>query len=199
MANGAGRNKADTQEKILAAATELFVSRGYEGATIRDIADRAGVSRTTVFWHFSDKASLFRESFSRMLEPFRESFARNWDEVDASKRLEEQIAMSLRFTEDHGDEIVAFVRWAVESPQLGGIVVDTLLDLNQRFAGALTETVSQLLPGDRDPKLVAHGLMQAFDAILLIGAFDQRPGGHDFRVASLNALVALINRDAMNS
>ena len=104
--------------------------------------------------------------------------------------------MSQRFAEDHGEEILAFLRWTVESPELSGIVVETLLGLNHRFAGALTETVSQLIPEDRDPKLVAHGLMLAFDASLLIGAFDKRPGGQDLCRASVNALVALINRDA---
>ena len=192
-----GRDKADTQDRILTAATELFVARGYERTTVRDIAARAGVSRATVFWHFSDKASVFRESFSRMVAPFRESLSRQWDDIDVSKRLDEQIAMSQRFAEDHGEEIAAFVRWALESPQLRGIVVDTLLDLNHRFAGALTETVSQLIPEDRDPKLVAHGLMLAFDATLLLGFFDGRPRVHDERVASVNALVAMINRDAM--
>jgi len=191
------RDKADTQDRILTAATELFIAGGYEGTTVRDVADRAQVSRTTVFWHFSDKASLFRESFSRILQPFRESLERSWDDVDAPKRLEEQTALSQRFAEEHGEEIMAFVRWAVESPELSGIVVKTLLDLNHRFAGALTETISMMIPEDREPKLLAHSLMLAFDASLLIGAFDTQPGSQDFRVASVNALVKLITRDAM--
>ena len=76
MSTTGGRDKRDTQNRILAAATELFIAGGYERTTVRDVAERAGVSRTTVFWHFSDKASLFRESFSRILEEFRESFSR---------------------------------------------------------------------------------------------------------------------------
>ena len=76
MTGTRGRDKADTQEKILIAATELFIADGYEATTVRDIAVRAGVGRATVFWHFSDKASVFRESFTRMLAPFRESLLR---------------------------------------------------------------------------------------------------------------------------
>jgi AcrR family transcriptional regulator len=196
MGTTRSRDKIDTQHRILTAATVLFVERGYERTTVRDVADRAGVSRTTVFWHFSDKVSLFRESFSRMLEPFRESFSRNWDGIDAPKRLEEQIAFSQQFAQEHGEEITAFIRWAVESPELSGVVVETLLDLNHRFAGALTETVSKLIPEDHDPKLVANGLMLAFDASLLLGAFDPQPSAQSARLASVNSLVALINRDA---
>jgi hypothetical protein len=58
--------KAATQERILAAASELFLTRGYENTTIAQVAARAEVSRATVFWHFSDKESLFRECFNRI-------------------------------------------------------------------------------------------------------------------------------------
>ena len=53
--------KQRTREKILAAAAELFATRGYEGATIRDIARRAGMSTGAVFASFTDKSDLFGE------------------------------------------------------------------------------------------------------------------------------------------
>ena len=53
--------KQQTREKILAAARELFTQRGYEGATIRDIAKAAGMSTGAVFASFVDKADLFDE------------------------------------------------------------------------------------------------------------------------------------------
>ena len=78
MAEGeVAKGKAATQERVLAAATELFITRSYEGTAIADIAKRAGVSRSTVFWHFGDKRGLFREAFIRLLAPFRESLERD--------------------------------------------------------------------------------------------------------------------------
>ena len=53
--------KARTREKILASAKELFTAKGYEGATIRDIAAAAGMSTGAVFASFSDKSELFQE------------------------------------------------------------------------------------------------------------------------------------------
>lgn len=196
MAGNKGRDKADTQEKILSSATELFIADGYEATTVRDIAVRAGVGRATVFWHFSDKASVFREAFARMLSPFRESLLQKDASLEPAKRLEEQIASSKNFAEAHGDEITACVRWALESPELREIVVETLLDLNHRFAGSLAETVSELIPEDRDPKLIAHALMLSFDATLLLGFFDQGSRSHEERLASVQALVSLIQRDS---
>jgi AcrR family transcriptional regulator len=53
--------KQRTREKILSAATTLFSERGYEGATIRDIAKAAGMSTGAVFASFADKSDLFGE------------------------------------------------------------------------------------------------------------------------------------------
>jgi AcrR family transcriptional regulator len=53
--------KQKTREKILAAARRLFTERGYEGATVRDIAGAAGMSTGAVFASFADKAELFDE------------------------------------------------------------------------------------------------------------------------------------------
>jgi AcrR family transcriptional regulator len=52
-------SKARTRQKVLEAARDLFMERGYDAATIRDIAARAGLSTGAVFASFSDKADLF--------------------------------------------------------------------------------------------------------------------------------------------
>jgi AcrR family transcriptional regulator len=51
--------KRRTRAKILTAAKALFAKRGYEGATIRDIAAAAGMSTGAVFASFTDKSDLF--------------------------------------------------------------------------------------------------------------------------------------------
>lgn len=44
--------------EILAAAERIFVEYGYEGATIRKIADAVGVSSTALYMHFRDKSEI---------------------------------------------------------------------------------------------------------------------------------------------
>ena len=53
--------KQRTRQKILEAARALFNERGYDGATVRDIAKAAGMSTGAVFASFADKAELFDE------------------------------------------------------------------------------------------------------------------------------------------
>ncbi len=47
--------------EILQAAERLFVECGYEGATIRRIADEVGVSSTALYMHFRDKSEILLE------------------------------------------------------------------------------------------------------------------------------------------
>ncbi|MFN9712008.1 MAG: TetR/AcrR family transcriptional regulator [Alphaproteobacteria bacterium] len=47
--------------EILKAAERIFVAEGYEGATIRRIADEVGVSSTALYMHFPDKAAILHE------------------------------------------------------------------------------------------------------------------------------------------
>ncbi|MEU4739655.1 TetR family transcriptional regulator [Actinosynnema sp. NPDC023658] len=52
----------DTKAALLAAAREVFVERGYEGATVRSIAGRAGVDAAMVNHWFGGKEGLFAEA-----------------------------------------------------------------------------------------------------------------------------------------
>ncbi|NUR87109.1 MAG: TetR family transcriptional regulator [Nonomuraea sp.] len=52
------RKKAATRQSIADAALRLFLERGYDHVSIRDIAEAADVSVTTVFKHFTGKEAL---------------------------------------------------------------------------------------------------------------------------------------------
>jgi AcrR family transcriptional regulator len=57
-ARGEGHQR---RAEILEAAERIFVSGGYDGATIRKIADEVGVSPTALYMHFPDKQAMLME------------------------------------------------------------------------------------------------------------------------------------------
>ncbi|GAA0512381.1 TetR family transcriptional regulator [Saccharopolyspora subtropica] len=64
------RKKAATRQAISDAALRLFLERGYEQVGIRDVAEAADVSTTTVFKHFTGKEALvFDQDQQREAEP----------------------------------------------------------------------------------------------------------------------------------
>ncbi|MFF3765333.1 TetR/AcrR family transcriptional regulator [Streptomyces sp. NPDC001922] len=52
------RKKAATRQAIADAALELFLEHGFERVSVRDVAERADVSTTTLFAHFPSKEAL---------------------------------------------------------------------------------------------------------------------------------------------
>jgi AcrR family transcriptional regulator len=188
------RGKAATQERILVAATDLFLAQGYERTTMAEVGERAGVARATVFWHFSDKASLFREAFNRLLEPIRDSLGRDYGDQPPAKELEQRVAVYERFGADHRQAVIGFVRWAMEETDTRDWLIATLLDLHQRFVGGLTETVARLAPEGADAKGLATGLAVALDGALFLSFFDPSAERSADRNAGVGALVAEIQR-----
>jgi AcrR family transcriptional regulator len=58
MGRIAGVTAAETRERLLRAAAEVFAERGYDGTRVIDIAAAAGVSNGALYAHFGSKAEL---------------------------------------------------------------------------------------------------------------------------------------------
>src|SRR5579871_878581 len=71
------REKSETRDKILDAARELFATEGYEGVSMRKVAEKIEYSPTAIYVHFADKNELFRElchqDFARLAQVFQSS------------------------------------------------------------------------------------------------------------------------------
>ena len=52
--------KTDAKHALLISATKVFAEKGFEGATVKDLADEAGVNVSLVSYHFGGKDGLYR-------------------------------------------------------------------------------------------------------------------------------------------
>jgi AcrR family transcriptional regulator len=62
MGRIAGVTAAETRERLLRAAAEVFAERGYDGTRVADIAAAAGVSNGALYAHFASKADLLADA-----------------------------------------------------------------------------------------------------------------------------------------
>jgi AcrR family transcriptional regulator len=71
------RKKLETRDKILDAARELFIKQGYDGVSMRELAQMIEYSPTTIYLHFADKEQLFqelcRQDFARLAQVFQDA------------------------------------------------------------------------------------------------------------------------------
>lgn len=63
----AGRPRASSRETLAEAACELFLEKGYEATSVVDIAQRAGVSRSSFFNYFSSKSDVLWSGMDRRI------------------------------------------------------------------------------------------------------------------------------------
>lgn len=114
------RPKLDTQalattERLLMAAEEEFGANGFEGARLSDIAERVGISRPSLLYHFESKQDLY------------EAVVRN-----AFLRLGESIAFDLDGPEPYAEKVVraveGFVEFIEARPSIARLLLRDVID-----------------------------------------------------------------------
>jgi AcrR family transcriptional regulator len=68
------RRREQTRDVLIAAATEVFAKRGYEGASLEEIADAAGFTRGAIYKNFDGKEDLFFAVTTRFNDLILEAF-----------------------------------------------------------------------------------------------------------------------------
>jgi AcrR family transcriptional regulator len=108
--------KQRTRRHLLDAAKRLFNERGYEAATVRDIAAAAGLSTGAVFASFADKADLFGEVILDDYDALAERLAAaDADDATAESSLLRLFSTAYAFHRDH----LPLVRAAIGHSWLG--------------------------------------------------------------------------------
>jgi TetR/AcrR family transcriptional regulator len=147
----------DTRERIVAAALDLFAERSFEGATMRHIAERAGVTQPLVNYHFRSKDELWRVAMDRVFARLREALEareaglRGVDEITIAKLIvREFITFSAANPELH--------RIITQECKTEGSRLDWLVDNHIRpLYDATTEVLQRLVDAGRiAPIPVAH-------------------------------------------
>lgn len=71
---------ADTKTRIQAAALELFAEQGLQQTSLREIAERLGMTKTALYHHFSSRQELIRS----LARPVVDEMTRQLDELEAT-------------------------------------------------------------------------------------------------------------------
>jgi TetR/AcrR family transcriptional repressor of mexJK operon len=155
-ANGAGEGRtARKRRAILAAATEVFLQHGYMGASMDEVAAKAGVSKQTVYKQFEDKQHLFTEivlgTNAVVVDNFAESFTNSLDEAtDVRAALRE---LARRFVENLLEPDVLRLRRLVLAE------ADRFPDVSTTwFEGGFHRTL--VLLGESMARLAGRGLLR---------------------------------------
>lgn len=82
------RSKQETRQAILGAATQMFQREGYEGFSLRQVAENIGYTPTTIYLYFKDKDDLLFAVCSQGFTEFTQALQHAYDtHPDPGERL----------------------------------------------------------------------------------------------------------------
>lgn len=122
----------DMHDRLIELAKGTFAKKGYVAASLRDIADQAGVTAAAVYYHFEKKEDLLREIIFAGLERIGR------DVVEA---------LASRFTPEQALEAVirAHLRYNVDCPRESKIIIEDSRFLNEVDYAAVREKQKAVL------------------------------------------------------
>ena len=177
-----------TRERLLDAAEAIFCDRGVTRTSLSEIATAAGMTRGAVYWHFKDKADLFRAMCDRATLPLDAMFERAGEGVLADP-LGTLRALSIGALQNLADDPRAQKVFEIVFHK--SELVDELADLataHRQERGACLAQIEDImrrsveaaqLPADLDPMLATQGLHALMVGIMHEWVLD--PSAYDLR------------------
>ena len=85
-------NDESTKVKIIEAAIDCFGEFGYDGTSMRLIAEKLGISKPAIYYHFPDKQHLFQGIVAFVMDKFSNALEKiKNDQTDAISKLKNVI------------------------------------------------------------------------------------------------------------
>lgn len=165
--SGAGlrqSQKAATRRRVLAAACDLFASQGYEAATVRQIANLAGVSVGSVFTSFASKGEILSEVMKDRLDELYAELDRVAPHLRGSTadRLRSMFAIHFAFEQRHVQLFLAHLAAAYDwTLGPGATPYGRNLRLQELILDCLNRGVAE---GDVDPATDLQGVVDLLRA-----------------------------------
>lgn len=164
------------EEKLLASALKLFSEKGYEGTSIREIIEGAGVTRPVLYYYFENKEALFCRVVEQTFRDFTSEIADIRERIPGCReRLKAIIVAGFGLTERNPEGVRLILQVLFSPPQQGPKVDQSYLQ-KKRFRlieEVMTEGLEkqEICGGDAQSLALAFlGLMDMY-----IMAKNQRP------------------------
>jgi TetR/AcrR family transcriptional regulator, cholesterol catabolism regulator len=96
-------NSKDTAQKLIQAGLDLFATRGFQGTSIREIADKAGTLISDIYYHFGNKDGLLlailEEKIRYVTVDLQEISKRDIDPIERFELMVRTMVLSIKLLE----------------------------------------------------------------------------------------------------
>lgn len=155
--------------EILAGARRAFAARGFNRATVDEVAAAAGVAKGTVYLYFKTKQDLADALFDEHFSALEAGLDRIRDLPDEPGALREALGTLLQRAPASAD--VVRVYFEMLGPELAA-GESPLLDRARRFFDALSREIARVLTRLQKKRLLARDIAPVAFARMLVTALD---------------------------
>jgi AcrR family transcriptional regulator len=118
-----------TAGRIMDAAEELFADQGYDGTTLRQIAERAEIREPGLYNHFAGKQALYEAVLFRALNPMAQALARHMERASSLREYTDLPAIITDLLLEHPKMASLFQRALQgDSSSVGNQLVNSWLE-----------------------------------------------------------------------
>ncbi len=137
--------KCCKKDAILQAAEEVFIQKGYDGARMVEIANRAGVGHPLLHYHFSNKKMLFQQVVQQKLCILSQILWILLDEkkLDIREYIATMVSRHFDFVQQHGDYIRFIINELETHPKLFTNNRVLVLEQFKKTSGKLQEDLDK--------------------------------------------------------
>ncbi|MFJ4222838.1 TetR/AcrR family transcriptional regulator [Microbacterium sp. NPDC089695] len=138
------RKKAATRKNISDVATRMFLERGFDEVSIREVADAADVSPTTVFAHFPQKEALVFDEDDEQRDRLVAAVRERAEGATISRAIHDfyrsEVGMNL---DEHGEDMARiFMHFLNETPALRDYAAKMWLRHEDALADAIADELA---------------------------------------------------------
>jgi AcrR family transcriptional regulator len=158
-----------SRERILQAATEVFSTRGYAGAGVDRVAERSGIAKTAIYYHFGNKegllAAVLERAATQWIEGIRNASRQGGEPLD---RLDRALAGMRAMLEERPwiyklFQILA-LEVADEKPEVRATLQGIVRKARDAITGGMRESLGVDVP---DADAVAGVILATLDGVAL--------------------------------
>lgn len=151
----------DMKQKIKSIAIQLFYQKGYHACSISNIAERAGIQKSSIYYHYLNKEELLYGILKDTMDDLNQSLDESLMNAKGTEaRLIAMIRTHLNFHMDRQKEVI------ISDSELRGLTSDNLRsvlrmrdDYVRRMRDIIREGIAEGLFINRDPRVVTNAII----------------------------------------
>jgi len=163
-----GAAGAARRDQIVKIAADLFGAKGYDGTSLRDIAEASGITKAALFYHFPDKERLYEDvvvtRITALNDAVKEAITKSEDPVERVRLF--LTASAQRVDRDRSGWLASsHIFWSLDRTKHGSAIVKVRDEFEHLLRDLIADAIKQKRFRLVDPAVVGRLLLSGLNQI----------------------------------